>query len=254
MSKTRKFIGYFAASALVLMYSTSIVADSKTRHVIELFTSQGCYSCPPAEELLGRVVSEHDDVLALEFHVDYWNNLVYGSAGKWQDPFSSARFSQRQRNYQNLNLDGRTGVYTPQMVVNGNFAAVGSRSSVIRKQIAQQSSLPLSVSASLTGSNTVSIEVSGMHDDIADVWLVSYDRKHVTDIPSGENKGKTLANHNVVRSLEPVGKWKGDTLEISVDDVQINENQHCAVIVQKSRDKGRTVAGPILGAANCEIS
>ena len=101
-----------------------------TPAVIELFTSQGCYSCPPAEALLGDLIeaNDPDNLVALEFHVDYWDSLVYGSHGSHKDPFSSADNTLRQRLYNHDgDLRGQRGVYTPQMVVNGRYAAVGSK-------------------------------------------------------------------------------------------------------------------------------
>ena len=100
-----------------------------TPAVIELFTSQGCYSCPPAEALLGDLIEANDpeNLVALEFHVDYWDSLVYGRHGSHKDPFSSADNSLRQRQYNRAGLRGQRGVYTPQMVVNGRHAVVGSK-------------------------------------------------------------------------------------------------------------------------------
>ena len=78
--------------------------------VMELFTSQGCYSCPPAEALLGKLIAENPELIALEFHVDYWDDLVYGSHGQWKDPFSSRDNSLRQHAYNQQRIDGRRGV------------------------------------------------------------------------------------------------------------------------------------------------
>ena len=93
--------------------------------VVELFTSQSCYSCPPAEAFLGDL-ARRDGVIALEFHVDYWDDLVYGRAGKWKDVFSSPEYTRRQQGY-NLNIRGRGQVYTPQMIIDGRAEAVGTR-------------------------------------------------------------------------------------------------------------------------------
>ena len=86
--------------------------------VVELFTSQGCYSCPPAEAFLGEL-AKRSDVVALEFHVDYWDDLVYGSAGQWKDPFSDPAYTRRQQVYARGIPGGR--VYTPQIVVDGRL-------------------------------------------------------------------------------------------------------------------------------------
>ena len=80
--------------------------------MVELFTSQGCYSCPPADEHLVELIENNPDLVALEFHVDYWDDLNYGAAGTWKDPFSNAAYTQRQRQYNSYPLEGRKGVYT----------------------------------------------------------------------------------------------------------------------------------------------
>ncbi len=240
----------FAAIASVLLQH-AVHAGEDTRHVVELFTSQSCYSCPPAEELLGKIVGQRKDVLALEFHVDYWNDLVYGSAGQWQDPYSSAQFTERQRAYRLLGLKGRPGVYTPQMIVDGRYAFVGSRQSTARKQMNAKSNLVLDVSAQKTADGSVLIEVTGEHDGGADIWLVTYDRKQVTEIPSGENKGKTLENYNIVRSLESIGRWSGEAVTLNTAQLTLTSNQNCAVLVQKYDNHTRSVGGPIIGAADC---
>ena len=252
MKKKNSISLHIAAAAM--MISPSLHAGESPKHVVELFTSQSCYSCPPAEELLGEIVADHAEILALEFHVDYWNSLVYGSAGQWQDPFSSEAFSLRQRAYRQFDLDGRTGVYTPQMIVDGRYAFVGSRKNTALQQIEMDSNLVLDVAAEITSDGVVRIDLSGDYGDDADVWLITYDVKQVTEIPSGENKGKTLENYNIVRSMESVGQWTGMKTSISAEGVAINENQGCAVVVQKYDHRYDIVGGPIVGAANCVAS
>ncbi len=236
------------------MASTGAFADAKTTHVVELFTSQGCYSCPPADKLLGKLVENNEEVLGLEFHVDYWDSLVYGSAGKWKDPFSSPAYSQRQRDYNRLSLHGRTGVYTPQMVVNGNYAFVGSKVANAKKQLDKDSSLMLETSAEISSDGNITINVDGRYHSKVDVWLITYDKKNVTVIDSGENKGKTLTNYNVVREFEFVGEWRGVPAVINTTLKSLDENQNCAVIVQRYDSTRQSVAGPIVGAAICKHS
>ena len=235
-----------------MLGATNVAADSKIKHVFELFTSQSCYSCPPAEKLLGDIIEQNDEILGLEFHVDYWDNLVYGSAGKWRDPFSSGAYSKRQRDYNRLRLNGRIGVYTPQIIVNGKHAFVGSKASTAYKQIKQKSDLVLDMEAVVSDSGDLTIRVKSNHDSDGDVWVLVYDMKHVTDVPSGENKGKTLENFNVVRDLKSVGKWRGIPLEYETDIGVLNDNQNCAVIVQQYDSARQIVSGPIIGAAVCQ--
>jgi hypothetical protein len=244
----------FVVTGVALMVSTGVFADAKTKYVVEHFTSQGCYSCPPADKLLGMLVENNEEVLGLEFHVDYWDSLVYGSAGKWKDPFSSPAYSQRQRDYNRLSLKGRTGVYTPQMVVNGNYAFVGSKAEQAKKQLDKDSSLILETSAEISSDGNITINIDGQYHSKADVWLITYDKKNVTVIDTGENKGKTLTNYNVVREFEFVGKWKGDPVAITTTLKSLDENQNCAVIVQRYDSTRQSVAGPIVGAAICKHS
>ncbi|MDE0309835.1 MAG: DUF1223 domain-containing protein [Acidiferrobacterales bacterium] len=237
-----------------MLTATSLEADSKVKHVFELFTSQSCYSCPPAEKLLGEIIDENDEILGLEFHVDYWDNLVYGSAGKWRDPYSSAEYSKRQRDYNRLRLKGRKGVYTPQMIVNGRHAFVGSKISKANQHIKRESDLVLDLDAVVSESGDLVVSVKGEHDTRANVWLVIYEMKHVTEVPSGENKGKTLENFNVVRDLKSIGKWRGMPVEYETEVGVLDENQHCAVIVQQYDSFLRSVSGPIIGAAICKVA
>lgn len=165
--------------------------------VVELFTSQGCSSCPAADRLLGKY-SGKENVFVLSFHVDYWNKLG------WKDPFSNADFTERQRMYsKKLNAD----VYTPQAVVNGQKEMVGSDegnlSAAINKFSAQQSLAQINVTNVQAGSNEVSFNynVSGKADkSVLNAALVQ--NKITTSIKAGENEGVNLTNYNVVRNFK----------------------------------------------------
>ena len=213
--------------------------------MVELFTSQGCYSCPPAEAFLGELV-EREDVVALEFHVDYWNDLVYGSAGRWVDRFSDADFTARQRRYA-ARIPG-SQVYTPQIVVDGAAQAVGSRRDRVLRLIERSGAAGkparVSVRPEPAGGFTVTV-ASGARGTEAVVLLARYDLRHVTAIGAGENKGKTLTNHHVVRELRRVGDWNGEQVEIPIAGLRLAPHQGCAVIVQSAGQ------GAILGAASC---
>ncbi len=242
------------ASMIALLFSISVWADSQPRHVFELFTSQGCYSCPPADELLGEIIDENDDILGLEFHVDYWDTLVYGSAGVWKDPFSSPAYSKRQRDYNALFLAGRRGVYTPQIVVNGDYAFVGSNKRQANKQLKRKSGWVFQTSADVSDSTRVKVHVDGNHDSDADIWLITYDKRHSTPVTSGENKDKVMNNFNVVRKFDSIGKWEGESVSIEVPIDKLGDNQNCAVIVQQYDGRRQTIRGPILGASICSES
>ncbi len=174
--------------------------------LIELFTSQGCYSCPPADALL-RDLSNRDELIPLTFHVDYWNHLG------WKDPFSSKAWSDRQRAYARL-LRSDT-VYTPQLVIGGTVDEVGSDRTQILEKIAQaleagpsRRARKVSLVAGLDVTNhnatfataTATIEPAPSRGSILLVAL--YERNLTTEIPSGENHNKTLQNDFVVRALE----------------------------------------------------
>jgi hypothetical protein len=222
-------------------------AESLKPVVVELFTSQGCYSCPAAEKYLGQLKrARGDEVIALEFHVDYWNDLVWGSAGNWDDVHSKPEYTERQRLYSAARLQGRQGVYTPQMVIGGQYAAVGSSARTVENYIAQlqREPAPLTVRATLETSN-LHVEIDGQVPEGAAVWLANYDLKHTTEVTGGENNGKTLANYNVVTELRKIGAWQNGHVKLTVPGVVLGENQGCAVFVQSER------LGRVLGAARC---
>ena len=232
-----------AIAALALSFGGPARAGGPT--VIELFTSQSCYSCPPAEELLGEL-AEREDLVALEFHVDYWDDLVYGSAGKWKDIFSDPAYTERQRRYAARIRNAR--VYTPQVVVDGVVQTVGSRRGRVLKLIERSGSatkpVRVSVEPAPGGGFTVALE-SRAGRPAAAVLLARYDIRHVTAVEAGENMGKTLTNHHVVREFREIGYWDGKPVEISLAGIRLGPNQGCAVIVQAPDQ------GAILGAAAC---
>ena len=238
------------AAALALTMSATAVPAADPASilggpvVVELFTSQSCYSCPPAEKFLGDLAGQKS-VLALEFHVDYWDNLG------WKDRFSSAESTARQRAY--AKTLGLTYVYTPQMVINGSANEVGSdKMGVIaaiesaRKSYAVH--LDIAVAANGAGGVEVSIPaaVGGGGGAPATVWLVNFDRHFVTEVTAGENNGRKMNNNHVVRGHKAIGTWTGEALNISVAADQLasaDSSDGCAVIVQSGKH------GAIIGAA-----
>lgn len=216
--------------------------------VVELFTSQSCYSCPPAEAYLGELASR-GDVVALEFHVDYWDELVYGSAGRWKDVFSNPAYTERQHIY-NRAIRGTPQVYTPQMVVDGRAEAAGTRRGAVEAAIAGQAraSRPrLDVTVANTAGGNLRVTVDGSPAGPAPVWLARFERAHVTQVKAGENKGKTLTNHHVVTGMERIGTWSGTAMTATVPGVSLNAGEGCAVLVQSEAQ------GPILGVALCPM-
>lgn len=233
----------------VLMLAGLLFAPiAKSESVLELFTSHGCYSCPPAEKLFNELNQTNDDLIALEYHVDYWNTLVYGSAGSWVDPFSKPAYSQRQRNYSHRDLRGREGVYTPQAVINGKYAAVGSNRRQVTAAVAQPLDENVTVDVA-TANDQYVIRVNNVGGDPsasdAKVWVVRFIKSVTTEITSGENKGKTLENHNVVTSVESLGSVpKADSAEFTAS-LNSDANMGCAIIIQDD------FQSPILAASKC---
>jgi hypothetical protein len=202
--------------------------------VVELFTSQSCDSCPPADAFL-RELRDRPDVLVLSWHVTYWNNLG------WRDRFSLAEATERQRRYAGTLRGGRYGngqVYTPQAVVQGVRDAVGSdRPAVLAamRDAAQTSAVALRLTRD--GAGLVAEAPPGAGHGT--FWLVGFDREHVTPVASGENRGRTLAHANVVRGVTGLGAWDGAALRIAA---RPPAGEHAALLLQAAD-------GRILGAA-----
>ncbi|GAC1435878.1 MAG: DUF1223 domain-containing protein [Burkholderiaceae bacterium] len=201
--------------------------------VLELFTSQGCSSCPPADVIVNEL-ARRPDVLALSFHVDYWDGLG------WRDRYSLASATERQRGYaQTLR---RSLVYTPQVVIDGSRDIVGSQGGAVTDAVSGRRD-GVATSVSVSG-RTVQIQVGAGSDvALADVLLVSYLREATTPIGRGENSGRTLKESNIVLSLHVLGQWKGKPreFELSVDKLPENVTD-VAVLIQSAGQ------GAILGA------
>ena len=208
--------------------------------VVELFTSQGCSSCPPADRLLGELAAR-DDVIALSFHVDYWNYLG------WNDPFSSESSTNRQRAHRAAL--GLRYVYTPQIVIGGAAHEVGShRGKVLRAIERVRATQQVKVGITHPDKKTaiVSVGAGETPSGPATVWLFAYDKSHSTDIGRGENAGVKLVNTHVVRETRKIGEWDGNDLKITlpITMMGIEKQDGCAIVVQSK------VGGQIYGAAD----
>ena len=216
--------------------------------VVELFTSQSCSSCPPAEAYLGKLAG-WPDLVALEFHVDYWNDLVDGAAGRWTDVHSDPAYTARQRVYAGRLPSSFGGVYTPQMVIDGRFQAVGTRAREVEAAIAAARQSPhLALTLATLDAGKTELRVSGgaaVMDRVADIWLVRFRTRAETKIRAGENRGKTLVNHHIVTDMTRLGGWVLDRSSIILDSVSHGLDSGCAVLVQAPEQ------GPILGASMC---
>jgi hypothetical protein len=195
--------------------------------VVELFTSQGCSSCPPADSLLGKLAERHD-VLPLAFHVDYWDYIG------WKDPFATKISTERQYSYGHAL--GLNMVYTPQMVIGGTHDAVGSDEGSVGRAIAADANRPklkLSVVRDATGAYKVEIP-AGMTGAPATVWVALFDHAHKTQVQRGENSGSTLTEFNIVREWRKIGEWNGQAVEIALNlTPESDEYDACAVLVQE---------------------
>jgi hypothetical protein len=227
-----------AITALLILATTALTASVRAEPgglvVVELFTSQGCSSCPPADALLVEL-TRRPDVLPLGFHVDYWDRLG------WRDPFSSPAATARQESY--ARALGLSGVYTPQVVINGRHEAVGSDRQTINTIMAGSTRMPVRVALAVEN-GALSIRV-GAGPGEGRLWLVSFDRQHETPVKRGENAGRTIVNVNVVRSLRPAGSWSGSPLILSLP--QPPTGTGVAILLQAPD-------GQILGAASTPVS
>jgi len=214
-------------------------AEAPRPIVVELFTSQGCSSCPPADALLSELAGRAD-VLPLAFHVTYWDRLG------WRDPFSLPLATDRQRSYQSL-LDTET-IYTPQMIVEGRTDVVGSDRAGVRAALAAAQpgpSVPMTLTTSAAG---LSISV-GAGAGEASVLLVGYDPAHRTAVPRGENAGRQLSESNIVRSLKRLAHWQGQSLSLSSPQPL---GERAAVLLQ-ARD-GRILGAAVLSKAQAKTA
>ncbi|HWL30500.1 MAG TPA: DUF1223 domain-containing protein [Xanthobacteraceae bacterium] len=243
-----RVISSFALACLAVFLGRP--AHAEPRAVIELFTSQGCSSCPPADKLIAEY-SRDPSVIALSLAVDYWDYLG------WKDTLALHGHSMRQRAYAKARGDRQ--VYTPQAVIDGVMHALGSDKAAIERAIGQtqeqRSSLTVPVTMTQSG-DMLTIKVPDAPDRIgtvqAEVWLCPITKSvHVT-IERGENTGHTFTYTNVVRRWIKVGDWSGkaETFDVSVKDFQNGAIDSAAVMVQSGVSSAPKL---ILGAAQIPI-
>ncbi|RVO83311.1 DUF1223 domain-containing protein [Sinorhizobium medicae] len=219
------------------------MGDGAIKGVVELFTSQGCSSCPPADAALKKLVDE-GGVVALAYHVDYWNYLG------WADTLASKQNTERQYAY--ARMLGRYGVYTPQAILNGRDHTNGSDLPAIKNRLALMEAkgkgLSVPVDASI-GGDEISIKV-GAGTGRANVVIVYFDRARVVNVEKGENSGKKIAYWHAVRDIQTIGMWDGKPAEFTLPASVLIEgqgNSGCAVLLQSMKDK--ETPGAIIGAA-----
>ena len=218
--------------------SPAAAGDDQTTVVVELFTSQGCSSCPPADAYLGEL-SQRPGVLALAYHVDYWNYIG------WTDPYASKLATQRQRDYsRQLNM---RYVYTPQMVINGTMEGIGSERETIGpliKAAMEEKALRQHVSIVREAPGKLAVHIdAGSTSEPATIWLVGFDRERSTAVLHGENEGQTLHEYQIVRSSEAIGTWNGEALDLLLPADKPAGDGGVAVLLQQGG------SGRIIGAA-----
>ncbi len=202
-------------------HGTALAAPPAERRpvVVELFSSEGCSSCPPADVVLDRLARDQPvpgaEVIALELHVDYWDYLG------WTDPFSSAAFTTRQRAY--ADAFGQRGVYTPQLVVDGAADLLGSSDAGARAAIATAAREPKAqVAVTRTGDHvSITVTDAGEKTGPADVWLAVTEDGLSTAVRRGENAGATLSHGPVVRTLDRVATLPGTPGAVTTKDVEL---------------------------------
>jgi hypothetical protein len=238
----------------------AVPASEETRRtpvLVELFTSEGCSSCPPADALLERLDRSQAvngaELIVLSEHVDYWNDIG------WKDPFSSHEYSERQSAY--ASQFGRGSIYTPQMVVDGHIEFVGSderRATQAIESATKVRKIPVSISSSLSDEKTITLHIeagallSSVTAESAGVFLAIADDADESQVSRGENAGRTLTHVAVLRSLIRIGAVDGTTGFSRDMKVNLNakdrRNLRVAVIVQEAS------AGRVWGAGMARLS
>jgi len=243
-----KRISRWSGAALGVCAIVAVIrpAYADPRAVLELFTSQGCSSCPPADKILGELAQD-PSVIALSMPIDYWDYLG------WKDTLADARFSARQRAYSRVR--GDRAVYTPQLVVNGSVHVVGSDRESIQIAIdnTDRAEGVMSVPVTMTRSDRqLTVSVAAMSDRPVplhgEVWICSISRAIPITIGRGENVGREVTYYNVVRNLIKIGDWNGasGSWTVPLDKIARDGIDAAVAYIQDgSRDK----PGPMLGAA-----
>lgn len=233
----------FIVTATVWLTSTAQAGEFVTPSgVVELFTSQGCRSCPPADRAFEKVVKQ-GDVVALSYHVDYWNYLG------WADTL--ARPENTERQYAYAKAFGRSGVYTPQAIINGLEHIKGTDTAEINGRIRSLKNeghgLRVPVNATRKD-DQLSISI-GAGAGKADVIVVYFRQHQTVELEKGENAGQTLDYWHSVTDIQTVGMWRGEPISLALPAkiMGSDKSDGCAILLQSVDDEGNPTA--IIGAA-----
>jgi hypothetical protein len=211
---------------------------------IELFTSQGCSSCPPADELLYEMAGR-EEVVAISWHVSYWDYIG------WKDPFATAWSTDRQMGYRGKL--GRNYAYTPQMVIDGRHDVVGSRRGLVGRTVDQSrrdaaGRIPVTLARDpVSGELVIAFAAHALERNL-DIWLVGYSGVHETKVLRGENRGGTLRNTHIARTLQNLGTWDGAAGSIRIAPAAHDDVAGFALLLQEPGQ------GAILGAAKLDLN
>ena len=212
--------------------------------VIELFTSQGCSDCPAADKILTDL-SKRKDVIALSFPVTYWDMLG------WRDTFATEANTQRQKSY--ARVMNRSGIYTPQMIVDGVLDVVGNQNDRVMEALAErnaeaahQQSVPIAINVA-SGRVEIAIPaVRGKTKPLAAIWVMRTLSQATVNVEQGENRNHRLGYSNVVRDLQRAGEWNGGAMKIDLPlNVGKTKQDGVAVILQEA-DYGRVIGAAVL--------
>ncbi len=204
--RRRDFLGDFLAAGLATTLAPA-ARGATVPAVLELFTSEGCSSCPPADALLG-VLAREPGIIALAWHVDYWNGLG------WHDPYSSPLATQRQQRYA---AQLRDEVYTPALVVNGARMVVGSDAAAVRTAIGATGGFAVPVTLRRDGA-AASAEIGPAGRPVS-ALLATYDPQRATAVGAGENGGQRLVEYHIVRDATTLGAWDGARRRIALPPI-----------------------------------
>lgn len=225
--------------AALLLLASPAWAGERAAVVVELFTSQGCSSCPLADQFLGEL-SKRPDVVPLAFHVDYWDHLG------WKDPYARPENAKRQRAY--VAALGARYVYTPQMVVDGRFQDVGSNRKRIEELIAKAIAARAASPAIALNARDVTIESGAPSGASAMVWALYFAKSKENAVPRGENSGRRMATTNVVRGVVRLGPYEGKAFAATLDPAtQPEDCDGVAIVIQA------TGYGPVMSAQLFEL-
>jgi hypothetical protein len=232
------------ALGVVAVMATVTPSAADPRAIVELFTSQGCSSCPPADKVLGELAKD-PNVIALSLPVDYWDYLG------WKDTLADSRFSARQKAYSGMR--GDRDVYTPQAVVNGSVHVLGSdqagiEQAAIRTKTDGVMSVPVTMSLSGKQINVSVAASKGSAVAHGEVWICSVSKEVSISIGRGENRGREITYYNVVRNILKVGDWNGSSGSWTVPLENISRDGVDAAVVYV-QDGNREKPGAMLGAA-----